>query len=237
MPTLPADDPLAAQLVRSIRAGNVEALAALLLEHPELAKVQITTPGCDDTRSLLHIVADWPGHVPNGAAMVAVLVAAGADVDARGAGRVTETPLQWAASSDDVAVLDALLDAGANMEASGAVIGGGTALDAVAFGQWRAAERLVERGAKVALDQAAALDKVEHLVSGAGAYELSHALWHACRGGRRRAAEYLLDNGACINWIAPWDHTTPFDAALRSGDTAFADWLREQGARSGAQLD
>jgi len=41
------------------------------------------------------------------------------------------------ASSDDIEVLDALLDAGADIEASGAVIAGGTPLaDATAFAQW-----------------------------------------------------------------------------------------------------
>src|SRR5262249_57303167 len=87
--------------------------------------------------------------------------------NARFDGRHTETPLHWAASSDDVEVLDALLDRGADIEASGAVIGGGTPLaDAVAFGQWRAARRLVERGAQSNLWQAAALglmDRVRQL--------------------------------------------------------------------------
>jgi uncharacterized protein len=50
-------------------------------------------------------------------------------------------------SSGDVAVLDALLDEGAEIEAIGAVLGGGTALaDACGFGNWAAARRLVERG-------------------------------------------------------------------------------------------
>lgn len=62
------------------------------------------------------------------------------------------TPLHWAESSDDVAVLDALLDAGADIEGAGAVIGDGTPLaDAVAFGQWNAARRLIERGAQTTL--------------------------------------------------------------------------------------
>jgi len=54
-----------------------------------------------------------------------------------------------AASSGDVDVLDALLDAGADIEAPGAVIGGGTPLaDARAFKQWMVALRLIERGAR-----------------------------------------------------------------------------------------
>src|SRR5258707_490715 len=79
-------------------------------------------------------------------------------VTARSTGAHTETPLHWAASCDDVAALDALLEHGADIEAPGAVIGGGTPLaDAVAFGQWQAARRLVERGARTTLWQAAAL--------------------------------------------------------------------------------
>jgi ankyrin repeat protein len=72
-------------------------------------------------------------------------VAAGADASAPFGGSHAETPLHWAASSDDVGVLDALVAAGADVEAPGSVIDGGSPLsDAVAFGQWRAASRLLE---------------------------------------------------------------------------------------------
>ena len=68
----------------------------------------------DDTasRTLLRVVTDWAGHYPNGAASVAALVAAGADVNACFVGEHAETPLHWAASTDDVEVLDALLMSG-----------------------------------------------------------------------------------------------------------------------------
>jgi len=75
----------------------------------------------ESSRAVLHVVADRPGHFPNGPAVVALLIAAGADVNARMIGPHTETPLYLAASSDDVPVLDALLDAGADIEAAGAV--------------------------------------------------------------------------------------------------------------------
>lgn len=104
------------------------------------------------SRTLLHIATDWPGHYPNNAAVVTALLEAGAEVNAQFSGAHRETPLHWAASSDDVEVLDLLLDAGADIEAPGAVIAGGTPLDdAVAFAQWRAAQRLVERGTQPAL--------------------------------------------------------------------------------------
>ena len=73
------------------------------------------------------------------------LVAADADVNAHFTGPHAETPLHWAASSDDVAVLEALIAVGADLDAEGSVIDGGAPLaDAVAFGQWNAARRLVE---------------------------------------------------------------------------------------------
>ena len=59
------------------------------------------------SRTLLHVVTDWPGHYPRGAETVVLLMAAGADINARFAGPHEETALHWAASSDDVAVLDA----------------------------------------------------------------------------------------------------------------------------------
>ena len=78
-----------------------------------------------------------------------MLVEFGADVNAPfGGPQHDETPLHWAASSDDVVMVDALLDAGADIEARGGTIAGGTALDdAVGYEQWRAAARLLERGA------------------------------------------------------------------------------------------
>ncbi len=117
MLTIGTEEPVARAVVEAIHAGDVDAVRRLLDEYPGLAGARLGNPpeGSDPgmTRSLLHVVTDWPGHYPNGAAMVGVLVEAGADVNARFTGPHTETPLHWAASSDDVDVLDALLDAGA----------------------------------------------------------------------------------------------------------------------------
>ena len=156
------DEGLGRAAVEAIRHGDVATLSRLLKDQPDLARARIG--GLPDTchatrmsRTLLHVATDWPGHFPNGAATVAALVDAGADVNAPFIGSHAETPLHWAASSDDVNVLDALLDRGANIEAPGSVIGGGTPLaDAVAFGQWKAARRLIERGATTTLWQSAA---------------------------------------------------------------------------------
>lgn len=243
MLTISAGDPLATAAIEAIHTGDVEQLRRLLAEHPELTTAGIRNEDCQDesagTRSLLHVVTDWPGHFPNGAATVAVLVEAGADPTARFTGPHTETPLHWAASSDDVEVLDALIDAGADIEASGAVIGGGTPLaDAVGFGQWNAARRLVERGAHAPLNEAAALGLMDHVEAGLRADpppttdDLTEALWYACHGGQQLVAERLVDQGANLNWVSTWDRLTPLDAATREGHDDLVTWLRSRGARS-----
>jgi uncharacterized protein len=240
------EEPVARGVVAAIHAGDIEALRRLLHEHPGLASARLGNPpeGCDPTmtRSLLHVVTDWPGHYPNGAAVVALLVEAGADVNARFTGPHTETPLHWAASSDDVEVLDALLDAGADIEAPGAVIVGGTPLtDAVAFGQWQAARRLVERGANTPFREAAALGltgRVErHFASDdpPPSNEVTQAFWYACHGGQQAVAEYLLDRGADINWISTWDNLTPLNAARRSGADELVAWLANRGGTSASE--
>ena len=65
----------------------------------------------------------WPGYFPNGPAVVALLLDASGDpnVPVEGSWHA-ETPLHWAASSDDVEVARALIDGGADLEAAGASI-------------------------------------------------------------------------------------------------------------------
>ncbi|MFI9213604.1 ankyrin repeat domain-containing protein [Streptomyces sp. NPDC053253] len=162
--TLRSQDPLAVAVTEAVRSGDLDSLRRLLAEHPGLAAARVVEEreGCGPGgRSLLHLAADWPGHVPRGPETVAVLVAAGADPGARFTGAHRETPLHWAASNDDVPMIDALVAAGADIEADGAVIADGTPLaDARAFGQWRAAHRLLELGARPTFQDAATLGRV-----------------------------------------------------------------------------
>jgi uncharacterized protein len=230
---IPEDDPRAVAMVSAIRDGDVTRVRQWLAGDAALATARIVDARGVD-RSLLHIVSDWPGHFPNGAEMVKLLIAAGADPQARVAcSPAAETPLHWAASSDDVAVLDALLDGGADIEAPGAVFTGGTAMsDAVVFARWNAARRLLARGARTTFWQAAALGLTDRVAEEpASQRDITNAFWHACRGGQRDTAAILLNRGADLNWIG-YDRRTPLDAAQESNASEVVEWLRAQGARS-----
>ena len=241
---IPENDSRAVAVVSTIRSGDVERLPQLLGENPGLAAARIVDAN-GTSRTLLHVVADWPGHFPNGAKIVAVLVAAGADVNGvvvhADPHRSPETPLHWAASSDDVAVLDALVDAGADIEAPGAVFTGGTPMsDAVVFAQWRAARRLLERGARTTIWQAAGLGLLERVKarcagSPPSSDEITNAFWHACRGGQQPTAEYLFDRGANLNWIG-YDGKTPLEVARESGVEDLVSWLRSRGGKVAEEL-
>ena len=129
-------------LTELVCSGDLPGLTELLTAHPSLALERFGDAAT--SRTVLHVATDWPGHYPSVAGTIAVLTAAGAAVDGRFAGPHRETALHWAASSNDIDAIDALLDAGADIEADGAVLTGGTPLaDAVVFAQWDAAHWLV----------------------------------------------------------------------------------------------
>jgi hypothetical protein len=227
----------AAGLVAAIHAGDVDALERIVGSWPELVTAPLGGPFA--TRTALHVVADWPGYFPNGPQVVRLLVAAGADPDARSPGE--ETPLHWAASSDDVDVAAALIDGGADVEAPGGSIG--TPLDnAIGYACWHVAALLADRGARVEkLWHAAALgrlDRIRELLEAdtPTSAEVSEAFWHACSAGQRRAAEHLLAVGADLDWVPDYAEGSPLDAASNRGTRRenLIGWLREQGARSQA---
>lgn len=236
---------LAGLLVSTIHRGDLPALDRLLRETAGLAAARLRDGS--SSFSLLHVATDWPGHFPNCREVITTLVMAGAEVNARYAGPHQETPLHWAASSDDIDALDTLLDLGADINATGAVIAGGTPLeDARAFAQWRAAHRLLQRGASTTLTDEATLgllDRLTERFNGAeppAPQDVNRAFWGACHGGQLATAAFLYQRGADLDWVPPWENLTPLDAALRShrdnGVDAqpLIDWLRERGAHAGA---
>jgi uncharacterized protein len=238
--TLRSDDPIAIELTTAVKQGDVGRLTQLLSVDPGLAHCVVEGLK-GGGRTLLHVFADWPGHNPNAAALVPMLAAVGTDLNAP-AIRMwhRETPLHWAASNDDVVLVDTLLDAGADIERDGSSIDGGSPLSsAVGYGQWAAARRLVERGARTLLWQEAALGLFPAIMRRVEASPspppetLSGPFWNACHGGQLAVARYLLTHGADLNWLAPWSGQTPLDIAEQTGRNDVVAWLLEKGASRG----
>jgi hypothetical protein len=234
--TLPGDAPPALELLTAVRGGDVDGVIRLLAQNPELAKARFESRG--GTRTGLHFVTDWPGYFPSGPQIVKLLIEGGADPNGLTTPAPSETPLHWAASSDDADVAEALIDGGADLETPDGSIG--TPLDnAVGYACWHVARLLVMRGARVEkIWHAGALgmlDCLESLLVPEIDRELiSQGFWHACVAGQRRAAERLLQAGADLSWEPEYAEGTALDAATGLGTRQenVIEWLRSIGARS-----
>jgi hypothetical protein len=234
---IPADGPRAVELVRAVRGGDVDTIRWFLAKDPRLARAGLVDRN-GGFRTLLHVVADWPGYFPNGPQIVRLLIQAGADPSFRCPTRCDETALHWAASSDDVDVAAALIDGGADIEVPGGSIGTPLA-NAVGYGCWDVARLLVAQGARIgSLWEAAGLGdraRVDAFLAAdppPTSSDIDAAFWQACHGGQRRMAEYLLAHGANINVIPEYSKQTALQAA-GAADTRrqiLVDWLKERGA-------
>lgn len=234
-----------ATAIKLIRKGRSTELDALLGQHPELATLQPT----DNPRSLLHHATDWPGHWANVADTIGVLVTHGADVEARfpsDTPRVAETPLHWAASSGDVDAVNALLDAGADVDVLGGVFDGCTPFEeAIIFEKFDAAHVLLAHGAKLHLPGAAALglaERVADFFEADGSLNeqlsqrphqeqppppqdvLDRAFQFACRSGQLEIAKDLLGRGADPSATSP-ANTTALEWAVENEHHEVARWL------------
>jgi ankyrin repeat protein len=214
------------QMPQEGAAGSGQGEQGLRLsKSAPLARALVATIHAGEVESLMELLGEHPG------------LASARTVD-------DKTPLHWAASSDDVEVARALIDGGADIEATGASIAGGTPLDdAVGYGCWRVARLLVERGARVdRLWHASALGmmtRVEELLAASPPtrQQLTDAFWQACHGGERRMAEHLLSLGADLNGTPSWGGNRPLDAAdgIDTGREALVNWLLGRGPQSPAK--
>ncbi len=230
---LSADHPTAVAFASAIVSGDTRTLAALLAATPSLAQERFGDT--QQNRSSLHVLTDWPGNTPQRDTIARLLVEHGADVNAAFVGSHPESPLHWAASSDDALLVNTLVRLGANIEAPGGVLTGGPPMDdAIIFQQWKAAEALVQLGAKVSFWHSAALgrdDLIQRSIHDPATplptqQELDNALWHSAASGHLTTATLLLELGASAAWVG-WDHLTAARAAQRNGHSALSDFLTQ----------
>jgi hypothetical protein len=240
--TLAHDGPVAIELLLAIRGGDLDTIRRLLAEHPGLERAHVFDR--KGWRTPLHMVTDWPGYFPNGPAIVRLLAQAGADPNDREPDPGSETPLHWAASSDDAEVAEALIDAGADVNGPKGSIGSPIE-NAVGYGCWHVARLLAARGAIIdapwvasALGDRARL--AELLGPEPAADDVNQAFWHACAGGQLRVAQYLKDLGADITYSPEYVDGQPVLAMASGTDTrreALLEWLRAQGASESQDAD
>jgi ankyrin repeat protein len=170
---------------------------------------------------------------------VKILIRAGANPNARTEGKgKAETPLHWAASTDDVDVADILIRAGADVDPDESV---GTPLEnAIGYGCWHVARHLVEAGATInklwhaaALGHLARLDLLLTTEPTPASDDVNEAFWQACHGGQFLAAQRLFERGPDLNYDLGYSDNRPIEIAAEV-DTRrlqLVEWLEAHGAQ------
>jgi uncharacterized protein len=235
----------------SIKTGDIPTLSQLLRKHHQLSYYR-----AQRGRTLLHQLADWPGHWPRRLESAALLIDVGADVNARvGETRDGETTLQWAVSCNDAALTDLLIEAGAPVD--GLNCDHRPMMQALFYESVDAALVLIRHGATLDLESAAGLGRIDllptffdaegKLMSNAGTHHppvsnpiafndndvselLNQALVYASINGKTDAAGYLIDRGADVNAEpSGFTHKMPPVAWARD-HTGMVDFLVQRGA-------
>jgi ankyrin repeat protein len=191
----------------AIVAGDAATLERILAEDPELIRAR--SPRAHHA-TLLHYVGangieDERQKTPkNAVEILGILLRAGAEINARADMYGGDTTLELVATSVhpviagvQKALMESLLDAGAALDPGGRIVN-----LCLANGRGPAAEFLAARGARLDLEGAAGvgrLDLVEALFPGATSTQVQSGLNWACEYGRDRVVLFLLDHGADLS--------------------------------------
>lgn len=238
--------------VDAIVAGDVTTLKALLRAHPGLARARSTR---DHRSTLLHYVSangveDFRQQTPpNIVAITSLLLAAGAEVDAAseayGGGSTTiglvATSVHPEEAGVQIALLELLLDHGAHVDQPG-VAGNQLSIvwSCLANGQGRAAQFFADRGASLALREAAGVGRLDvvrrsfneqgHPQPGVTEEELAEAVLYACGYGHAEIVRFLLQCGADPN-VANQQGETTLHWAMWGPHVDIVDMLLARGVR------
>ena len=245
-------DTLFHQAVSAMDAGDLATLERLLTEHPRLVRDRLDSPGAwlrdkvGDALDgffqrpyLLWFVAEDPvrnGQLPGNIAQVARTILQAAKRE--GVDSLQEqldyalrlVAWSWIARKHNVQIdlIDVLIDAGASP-------GDAITHDALVNGNFAAAERLVERGAKLTLATALCLerwDDVARLARTASARDKQVGLVLAALRGKTEALVRLLALGVDVNAYSTeiYTHATALHHAVSSGSLDAVKVLVEAGA-------
>jgi ankyrin repeat protein len=225
--------------VDAIVTGEIEALRKLLRENPELVRTRSTR---DHRSTLLHYVSangveDFRQKTPKNIVEIAnLLLDAGADVNAESeayGGRsttlgLTATSYHPEAAGVQLALMDLLIERGAIIDGPDSDVNG-----CLHNGRGEAAEYLANRGARLDLEGAAGvgrLDIVKRFFDETGALkpaatrrQLIDGFTWACEFGRNSIIEFLLEHGMRV------------DTRLKGGETGL-HWAAYEGHADTVQL-
>jgi hypothetical protein len=244
-------DGLFQKAVTAIDAGDLAELKRLLDEHPRLVRERLTSPGewlvgqigpalngFFRAPYLLWFVTEdavRTGRLaPNVGALAGAIIDAAKRHGAEDLRQQLDSTFHFAVCSpvgrDDgrqLALIDALVDAGASME--------GGPVQALICGNEAAARHLVGRGATVTLPAALCLerwDEVPALARTASAGDKQVALGLAALNGKAAALDRLLPLGVDLDAFTSgfYSHATPLHHAVWSGSLDAVKVLVEAGA-------
>jgi ankyrin repeat protein len=203
--------------VDAVLGGDLDRLATLLRQHPDLVRARSTR---EHRSTLLHYVSangveDFRQKTPkNIVEATKLLLAAGADVNAESAAYgggstalgLTATSVHPERAGVQIALLETLLAHGAQIEKPGLTGNGSSAVrGCLANGQGRAAQFFAQRGARMELDEAAGvgrLDDVKGFFDGHGALvppatqaQLESGFMYAAGYGHLDTVRFMLEQG------------------------------------------
>jgi ankyrin repeat protein len=234
--------------VDAVVSGNIATLEKLLSDHPELIRMRSTR---EHRSTLLHYtsangVEDFRQKTPaNIIEITRMLLDAGADVNAESdayGGRSTTLGLTATSCHPEDAgvqlpLMDLLIRHGARIDGPD----GGSAVNGCLHnGRTEAAEFFAERGARLDLEAAAGVGRLDvvrrffnadgHLMPPATPKQMQDGFAWACEFGRTSVVDFLLRHGIGIDAKLPHDGQTGLHWAAYGGHAETVKLLLERGA-------